>query len=159
MLQPPPTCSPLLTLVCRYMDIFDRYCSGCTFVDPIAVPVIIHRCAVSPFCAQCRKHPLTTCLFRKDLERIAPLWLSKTALMRSQVPPATQCFSLTQFLRIPVSFDCKPDPSAFEGKNVARFLEQQNQEQGKTSKTCKLMTPPPLPIHQLLLDLHYVPLV
>jgi hypothetical protein len=27
----------------RYMDIFNRYCSGCTFVDPIAVPVIIHR--------------------------------------------------------------------------------------------------------------------
>ncbi len=32
-----------LMLQCRYMDIFDRYCTGCTFVDPIAVPVIIHR--------------------------------------------------------------------------------------------------------------------
>jgi hypothetical protein len=28
---------------------------------------------------------------RKDLQRIAPLWLSKTAIMRSQVPPIPSC--------------------------------------------------------------------
>ena len=35
-----------------------QYCPNCTFVEPIAVPIVIHR---------------------HDLRRIAPLWLKKTA--------------------------------------------------------------------------------
>mmetsp|Transcript_53170 Transcript_53170/g.140548 ORF Transcript_53170/g.140548 Transcript_53170/m.140548 type:complete len:406 (-) Transcript_53170:1459-2676(-) len=45
------------------MQIARRYCTGCTFVDPIAVPVIIHR---------------------RDLIKIAPRWLQKTAQIRAE---------------------------------------------------------------------------
>eukprot|EP00291_Cryptomonas_curvata_P003363 CAMPEP_0172179868 /NCGR_PEP_ID=MMETSP1050-20130122/16874_1 /TAXON_ID=233186 /ORGANISM="Cryptomonas curvata, Strain CCAP979/52" /LENGTH=371 /DNA_ID=CAMNT_0012852833 /DNA_START=1 /DNA_END=1114 /DNA_ORIENTATION=+ len=44
------------------MQIARRYCKNCTFLDPIAVPMIIHR---------------------RDLERIAPLWLAKTIEIRN----------------------------------------------------------------------------
>jgi len=40
-----------------------RYCPKCAFVDPIAVPIIVHR---------------------RDIEKIAPLWLSKTEQMRKE---------------------------------------------------------------------------
>jgi len=52
------------------MQIARRYCQGCTFLDPIAVPIIIHR---------------------NDLSRIAPLWLSKTVEIRDDMrnwPPS-----------------------------------------------------------------------
>jgi len=44
------------------MQIARRYCRNCTFLDPIAVPIIIHR---------------------RDLARIAPLWLQKTMEIRN----------------------------------------------------------------------------
>mmetsp|Transcript_50602 Transcript_50602/g.102988 ORF Transcript_50602/g.102988 Transcript_50602/m.102988 type:complete len:173 (+) Transcript_50602:52-570(+) len=44
------------------MQIARRYCRGCTFLDPIAVPIIIHR---------------------RDIEKIAPLWLQKTVEIRA----------------------------------------------------------------------------
>ena len=43
------------------MQIAKRYCHNCTFLDPIAVPIIIHR---------------------NDLAKIAPLWLEKTLEIR-----------------------------------------------------------------------------
>jgi hypothetical protein len=43
------------------MQVARRYCKGCTFLDPIAVPVIIHR---------------------RDIEKIAPRWLEKTHEIR-----------------------------------------------------------------------------
>jgi hypothetical protein len=49
------------------MQIARRYCHGCTFLDPIAVPIVIHR---------------------KDIEKIAPLWLKKTVEIRAARPPS-----------------------------------------------------------------------
>jgi len=46
-------------------EVARRYCKGCTFVDAVAVPIMIHR---------------------KDLEKIAPLWLAKTLEMRRDRP-------------------------------------------------------------------------
>ncbi len=46
------------------LQIARRYCRNCTFLDPIAVPIIIHR---------------------RDLERIAPMWLSKTIEIREDM--------------------------------------------------------------------------
>jgi peptidyl serine alpha-galactosyltransferase len=43
------------------MQITRKYCPTCKHIDPIAVPVVIHR---------------------RDIERIAPLWLNKTEMIR-----------------------------------------------------------------------------
>ncbi|EKX36882.1 hypothetical protein GUITHDRAFT_116905 [Guillardia theta CCMP2712] len=47
------------------MQIARRYCRNCSFLDPIAVPIIIHR---------------------HDIARIAPLWLKKTREIRIDKP-------------------------------------------------------------------------
>lgn len=46
------------------MQIARRYCKDCTFLDPIAVPIIIHR---------------------HDIQKIAPKWLSKTIEIRQDM--------------------------------------------------------------------------
>ena len=43
------------------MQLARRYCKGCTFLDPIAVPIVIHR---------------------RDIAKIAPRWLAKTLEIR-----------------------------------------------------------------------------
>eukprot|EP00291_Cryptomonas_curvata_P007075 CAMPEP_0172183900 /NCGR_PEP_ID=MMETSP1050-20130122/19262_1 /TAXON_ID=233186 /ORGANISM="Cryptomonas curvata, Strain CCAP979/52" /LENGTH=252 /DNA_ID=CAMNT_0012857609 /DNA_START=1954 /DNA_END=2712 /DNA_ORIENTATION=- len=56
------------------MQIARRYCKNCTFLDPIAVPIVIHR---------------------NDLQRIAPLWLAKTIEIRKDRKNWPNCWDNT----------------------------------------------------------------
>jgi hypothetical protein len=64
------------------MQIAHRYCKSCTFLDPIAVciRVVYFWRDIQLIFTKCFQVPII--IHRRDLEKIAPLWLSKTIEIR-----------------------------------------------------------------------------
>jgi hypothetical protein len=123
----------------RYIDIFNRYCIGCTFVDPIAVPVIIHRCAcvrVSPSLRPQAQSPLSP---ERTLSASLPSGCLKQPSCAPRLLKAN--FPLTSHPRH--LHPASSPRSNFEGENLAEFLEQLHAEQGKRGlpSSCHHLSP------------------
>ncbi len=77
-----------LCILCR-LTYGRHYCPECTFFDPIAVPIIIDRCKCV-LEAHSASSIAFDVFFRRDLEKIAPLW--------------TKYFFTFQIFRVALSF-------------------------------------------------------
>ncbi|KAJ1495273.1 hypothetical protein T484DRAFT_1763382 [Baffinella frigidus] len=67
------------------MEVAKRYCVNCTFVDPIAVPIIIHRRDLMKVAPRwpAKTREIRSNIKVRDLMKIAPRWLAKTREIRA----------------------------------------------------------------------------